>query len=135
MFSAMCLGRWRSFTGRKCWPSCVAAGGQEGADSWGPCVAEQPTKAAGLHFPRDNRANCVLLKQKLKGKLCSPPAPEARRLGGGNLHFKQILRVTLKVLMINLIHAQMRIFFFKAYCISTKISHQCQSTLYSQLNI
>lgn len=78
-------------------------------DGGGLCLGEQPTKATGLRFPRRMERVVFCWKKKV---VRPSSAPEARRLGGGHLCFKQILRNTLEVLMINLIHAQMWVFFF-----------------------
>lgn len=101
------------------WEASVVSWAESAGRVWrqeGPAAGVAAGGAAhhscGATFPPRDTANCVWLWGELQGKLCSPAAPAACWLRGGKRRSQHVLRVTLKVLMINLIHAQMRFFFF-----------------------
>lgn len=72
--------------GRKCWPSCVAAGGQEGANSWGPCLGEHRSRGAGCVSPA-TRSKLRFAERKTEGKVVQPSRARSSPAGRGQPPF------------------------------------------------
>lgn len=97
------FGEPQWFHGQKPLAKCGSRRAGVASSCWG----SSPPQLGATIPPRD-RANCFGCRRSCRESCAALVCPQR----GGQRRSQHILRVTLKVLIINLIHAQMRFFFF-----------------------